>query len=396
MNSIVARFGFMKKWWAKWLFVFLAIAIAALLVLFLVNLSKATAITMRLVQTEGEVNLSNDENQELDIEHGMRLFSGDSLETDVDSYAYISLDDVKSVQLDALSSCTLKEDGEHLQVDLTEGNLFFEVSSPLEAEEEFNIRTSNAVTSIRGTSGYVVNESTTLSHITILTGEVLIQYMNPKTNEEDEIAITAGETITVNTAEGSDDSYELNETNPNDIPYFVISGLQNNNTLLAEIKEQSGMDLTSTATNATEYLQNQAQHQNSSQDDDDDDDSDEDNNDDDLNNQTVDNDQDNNNNNNGHSNNNDNDNDRENHQQSDDDDDINDGDHTHEQPQNAGTATPQENDPPDDTAAIPEQVNAPATEQAPVVAPPSDDDNDDDNDNDGDDDGDDGDGDGDD
>ncbi len=234
-----------KKWMVKHIYVLIGLAVGIAILGFILGSSAgAVATTMRLVQTQGSVTLTDDEEKTLDITQGMRLFSGNSLETKTDSAAFISLDDEKSVKLDASSSCTLTENGEQLQVDLLAGDLFFEVTAPLAENELFEIRTSNAVTSIRGTSGYIQNIDEHTSRYTLLTGKVDITYTDNATGEEQLVSLTAGQSVLITTAQ--DDAPPIVEQasiSPEDVPNFVLEHIQDNDALLSEITQQSGMDL---------------------------------------------------------------------------------------------------------------------------------------------------------
>ncbi len=244
MNGVTGRYNFAEQWLAKRLLLVFSIALGILILFMAWSTPVAAAITMRLVQTQGVVDLKNQSNELLNIEPGMRLFSGDSLATEESSYAFISLDDAKSIKLDALSECTLEENGEHLQVDLTSGKLFFEVTEPLGEEELFNIRTSNAVTSIRGTSGYVENLSDTLSRFTLLTGHADVSFLDLATGDEQVTSLNAGESVLIDTAaDGAESTFEVMPLALGNIPDFVLSHVSGNGSLLAEIETQSALRL---------------------------------------------------------------------------------------------------------------------------------------------------------
>lgn len=62
--------------------------------------TKAKAKSMRLEQTEGDVDVTNITKGDLTYTAGMRLGSGDDVDTDTASYAWISLDDSKAIKVD--------------------------------------------------------------------------------------------------------------------------------------------------------------------------------------------------------------------------------------------------------------------------------------------------------
>ncbi len=116
----------------------------------------AVGTTLRLEKTEGTVTVESASGKSLSLRNGMRLYSGTKIKTSEGSYAYISLDSGKAVKLDASSESEVRKSGKKLELNLLSGELFFDVTVPLEKDESLNIRTSTMVTGVRGTSGYAV------------------------------------------------------------------------------------------------------------------------------------------------------------------------------------------------------------------------------------------------
>ncbi|MBQ3791457.1 MAG: FecR domain-containing protein, partial [Lachnospiraceae bacterium] len=152
-----------------------------------------SAATIRLMETEGTVSVSDSVGSRVDLTERMRLYSGNHVQTQARSYAMMSLDDAKAVKLDALSKSEIRKNGRKLQVLLEEGNLFFSVDQPLEEEESYHIRTSTMVMGIRGTCGIVNEISATHTRVAILEGEVECIVSNPATGVEKSIVVHAGE-----------------------------------------------------------------------------------------------------------------------------------------------------------------------------------------------------------
>lgn len=132
----------------------------------------AEAKDMRLEATEGTVTLKNSSGKSLSVREGMKLYSGYTLKTSAKSYAYVTLDSSKVVKLDANSEVEVRKDGSKLELLVSAGELFFNVTSPLADDETMNIRTSTMVTGIRGTSGYVSSGADGVSSISVLDGSV--------------------------------------------------------------------------------------------------------------------------------------------------------------------------------------------------------------------------------
>ena len=154
----------------------------------------ATATTMRLEKVEGTVSLTNASGTAVTVKEGMRLYSGYQLRTEKGSYAYISLDGGKAVKLDASSAVSLSKAGRKLEVKLTAGKLFFDVTVPLKANETLNIRTSTMVTGVRGTAGWVELISRFESHLHLLEGRVTMHCADLASGTASSRIVQAGET----------------------------------------------------------------------------------------------------------------------------------------------------------------------------------------------------------
>ncbi|MDE7262409.1 MAG: InlB B-repeat-containing protein, partial [Oscillospiraceae bacterium] len=114
-------------------------------------LAADTAAVMKLSKVEGTSAVANASGRELTIRDDMRLYSGYTVKTSAASYAWINLDDTKLVKLDASTEVEIRKSGQNLEVLLKCGNIYSDVSKPLESSETLNIRTSTAVVGIRGT-----------------------------------------------------------------------------------------------------------------------------------------------------------------------------------------------------------------------------------------------------
>ncbi|MBQ6128267.1 MAG: FecR domain-containing protein [Lachnospiraceae bacterium] len=130
------------------------IAVLAAVILVLYFRSQIRATTMRILRMEGEVSLEENGKKKTATEN-LRLNSGNALSTEIKSLVSIGLDDTKIVTLDELSRAIFNQVGRQLDLELTDGSLFFEVQKPLEDDETMNIRTTTMIVGIRGTSGWV-------------------------------------------------------------------------------------------------------------------------------------------------------------------------------------------------------------------------------------------------
>ena len=129
---------------------------------------------MRLMQTEGNVTLTDHSGSKLALRNRMRLYSGCAVSTEEQSRAGILLDDAKAVTIAESSSAVINQEGKKLEIAVNNGKMFFDVSKPLEADESFEIRTSTMVLGIRGTAGCVEAVSENESLVTLITGHAEI------------------------------------------------------------------------------------------------------------------------------------------------------------------------------------------------------------------------------
>ena len=198
------------------------------------SVTSADASSMRLVRTEGIVFLTDDSGSPLSIRENMRLYSGNTVETASDSRAGISLDKAKTVTLDEDSAASLHSEGKNLSLNLESGAMYFSVSKPLEADENFEISTSTMVLGIRGTSGYVAAVNDSESIVILTSGHALI---TAASGEEQEIA--AGQCVTIRLEE-SGTEFTVSSVTPYDLPSFLLAELAADSAMLAEADSQIG------------------------------------------------------------------------------------------------------------------------------------------------------------
>ena len=215
--------------------------VAVLLILYFH--SRITATTMRVLRLEGEVTLEEGGKNKT-VKENLRLNSGNALSTALKSLVSIGLDDTKIVTLDERSRAVFEQSGRQLELKLTDGSLFFEVSQPLTDEESFDIKTSTMVVGIRGTSGWVSVDGEHESLI-ITDGVVHVIGTNPVTGEVKEIDVKAGQRINVylyNDRTIDSIMFELVEVTERDLPEFLLERLRENPALLDKVCRETGWD----------------------------------------------------------------------------------------------------------------------------------------------------------
>lgn len=208
--------------------------------IYMTGCGKLQATTMRLLHYSGNVTLE-ESGKDAEVKEDRRLFSGDVLSTGNSSRASVGLDDVKVVSLDQNSCAEFEQDGKKLQLDLTSGKLFFEVSKPLEEDESFDIRTSTMIVGIRGTSGIVEVDQNGDECVTVTDGTVSVKAVNPSNGEEIIVDVKAGEklTIRVNSSTNSIE-YEITNIFGGELPGFAKEIITADSVLLEKILADTG------------------------------------------------------------------------------------------------------------------------------------------------------------
>lgn len=204
-----------------------------------------TASTMRLLRMEGTVRLF-EKDKEKTLSDNLRLNAGNKLNTEAKSLAGIALDDTKVVTIDELSSATFDQSGKKLDINLTQGSLFFEVTKKLDADESFDIRTSTMVVGIRGTSGYVSVDEDGHEVLYITDGSVEVTGTNPTTGETKTITVSAGQrvrTYLYNDRTVDSIMFELEDVAEEDLNGFVLERLRENTSLVEVVCADTGWDI---------------------------------------------------------------------------------------------------------------------------------------------------------
>ena len=151
------------------------------------------ASTIRVAGTEGTVTAKDRKGNNLSMKTGNRLTSGCTVSTAAGSYAWLNLDDAKALKLDADTEVLITKYKANLDVTVNKGSVFFDVSKPLAAEENYHIRSANMVMGIRGTIGYVTRTGKDTAMVAILEGTVHAQVTDEATGVVTEGDVTAGQ-----------------------------------------------------------------------------------------------------------------------------------------------------------------------------------------------------------
>ncbi|MFI3253696.1 MAG: FecR domain-containing protein [Eubacteriales bacterium] len=186
--------------------------------------SSTSADEMRLENFTGSITLQNN-SEEKAVVLGSRLVTGDNIETMIESNAYVVLDKSKVLRVNETSQVEIVQEDKHLDIYLSKGTVFFNVTSTLSADESLEFQTNNVVTGVRGTSGIIhFDPVAQVTQIVVLTGMVT------GTTTSEEQTIEAGQVAIVETLpDGTVEMtiYELEEDDP--LYYFpdhFIDGMQ--------------------------------------------------------------------------------------------------------------------------------------------------------------------------
>ena len=204
-------------------------ALALSLALLLTSCAGGTsATTMHLRKTEGTVGVSDGEGKELTPKDNLGLYSGYQVETQAESYAWIDLDKVKLAKLDQDSEVEINKEGKKLEIDVKTGSLFFNVTEPLTDDETMNIATSTMLIGVRGTCGWVTDNTAAL-----LEGTVSV------TAGGQEATINAGE-MAVLTEDGK---LEVKPLTLASIPAFVRDEVAEDEELAKAVFDTTGINI---------------------------------------------------------------------------------------------------------------------------------------------------------
>ena len=218
---------------------FLALALSAAMLFGLTACGGgASATTMRLKKTVGTVGVSDGEGKDVSPRDDLMLYSGYGVDTSSESYAWISLDEAKLTKLDQDSEIAITKEGKKLEIEVKSGSLFFNVTQPLADDESMNIRTSTMALGIRGTCGWVTQDTAAL-----LEGKVEV------TAGEQSVTISAGEVAFI-TDSGEIEVFPFTRE---DVPVFVLPEIEADEALTEAIPESATIYPLTVLTRQTVY-----------------------------------------------------------------------------------------------------------------------------------------------
>ena len=202
---------------------------------------------MRLLRFEGTVNIEDGKGGSKPVTGNIRFQSGDSLNTGADGIASVGLDDTKIVTLQNDSRAEFQKLGKRLELKLTRGAVFFNVTEKLKADETFEIKTSTMTAGIRGTSGmiYFDTDDGGRESIVVTDGVVEISATNPVTGETKTARVEGGNKIKVflyNDRTEDSVRFEMDPVTEDNLEDFALRNIAANEELLNRVAAYTGWD----------------------------------------------------------------------------------------------------------------------------------------------------------
>ena len=138
------------------------------------------------------------------------------------------------------------KNGKHLELKLTKGALFFNVTEKLRSDEKFEIKTSTMTAGIKGTSGIVYYDESDNNRetIAITDGAVEISATNPETGETKTARVEGGQQLKVYLTSdvGNSISFLLEDICEEDLSIFSLGIIAENDELISRICDYTGWD----------------------------------------------------------------------------------------------------------------------------------------------------------
>ena len=180
------------------------------------------------------------------VSNNMRFQSGDALNTGNDGLASVGLDDTKIVTLQNDSRAEFLKNGKQLELKLTKGAVFFNVTEKLKDDETFEIKTSTMTAGIRGTSGIAFYDETedNIESLIVTDGVVEVSATNKTTGYTKTVRVEAGKKVKVYLLddEKPEESvqFELESVPMDELGNFDLAALADDEELMKRISEHTG------------------------------------------------------------------------------------------------------------------------------------------------------------
>lgn len=190
--------------------------------------------SIQVYQVNGDVTLERENIGTMDAYENLNLISGDALETFIESFSRLKLDDDKYVLVEQDSKIGIYATGdkEHSKTDirLEKGAITVEVENKLNDDSSFEVTTPNAVMAIRGTVFRIATDidenGAPITRITIFEGAVTVQKKSEDGTLSEETAIESGKEAIIYEENSEEVLVVLDEVDETLLPKEVLEFLQ--------------------------------------------------------------------------------------------------------------------------------------------------------------------------
>lgn len=142
------------------MFIYLAVLVFAHSAGSNVSAESYSAYTMRLLRYEGNVEIQNEAGESRFVMENVRFESGEAMSTGEESLASVGLDEGRIVTVDEESKVKFDQNGDEMELSLSEGQMLLDVENHLDENESLDIQTSTMMVGIRGTIVFVADYET--------------------------------------------------------------------------------------------------------------------------------------------------------------------------------------------------------------------------------------------
>ena len=226
-----------------------AVVVAAVAVVcIIISQNGFLATTMRLLRVQGTVNIEDSKGSSKPVIDNLRFQSGDALNTGSDGLASVGLDDTKIITLQNDSRAEFKKKRNRLELKLTKGAVFFNVTEKLRSDETFEIKTSTMTAGIRGTSGIIYYDSKDENRQSVMVtdGVVEISATNPNDNVTRTVKVEGGKKAKVyfyeNDVQHDSVEFTLEDITFEDLSLFMLEWIAEDEELLNRISAFNDWD----------------------------------------------------------------------------------------------------------------------------------------------------------
>lgn len=190
--------------------------------------------SIQVYQVNGDVTLERENVGLMDAYENLNLISGDALETFLESFLRLKLDEDKYVLVEQESQIEIYATGDEksskTDIRLEKGAVTVEVENKLNDDSSFEVTTPNAVMAIRGTvfriSADVDENGEPITRITIFEGAVTVQKKTEDGTLSEEIRIESGKEAIIYEENNEEILVVLDEIDETQLPKEVLEFLQ--------------------------------------------------------------------------------------------------------------------------------------------------------------------------